>query len=167
MWRPPRRRRGSAGAHLALLATACLLAAPAASEEGAPPAESAPAPSEAPPPVGLDRLLKLPSSMEYNVERRAGLTRGEWRSRFERIDSALEAEKKGLASAQGELDRVAGSADQWLLGPPGMTNTDAPLDYRLRQEITRRKQEIERLEAERKSLEVEANLAGVPEDWRP
>lgn len=105
--------------------------------------------------------------MEYEVERRAGLTRGEWRGRFARIDSALEAEKEGLAAAQGELDRVAGSADQWLLGPPGMTNTEAPLDYRLRQEITRRKQEIERLEGERKTLEVEANLAGVPEDWRP
>jgi hypothetical protein len=117
--------------------------------------------------VGLDRLLKLPASVDYSVERRAGLTRGEWRTRFERIDTALEAEKQGLSTAQAELDRVAGSADQWLLGPPGMTNTEAPLDYRLRQEINRRKQEIERLESGRKDLEIEANLAGVPEDWRP
>ena len=48
-----------------------------------------------------------------------------------------------------------------------MTNTDAPLDYRLRQEINRTKQERDRLKAGRKDLEVEANLAGVPEDWRP
>jgi hypothetical protein len=47
-----------------------------------------------------------------------------------------------------------------------MTNTDAPLDFRLRQEITRHKEEIERLKSARDSLEVEANLAGVPEDWR-
>jgi hypothetical protein len=105
--------------------------------------------------------------MDYSVDRRAGLTRGEWRARFERIDAALASEKQALETAQAELDRVAGSADQWLLGPPGMTNTDAPLDYRLRQEITRRKDEIERLETARKDLEVEANLAGVPEDWRP
>jgi len=163
----PRGRRGGARSALrALAALAWVFGAPAAAEE-APIREETPAPSEAPPPVGLDRLLKLPTTMDYSVERRAGLTRGEWRTRFERIDAALAGEKQALATAQAELDRVAGSADQWLLGPPGMTNTDAPLDYRLRQEIDRRKEEIERLETARKDLEVEANLAGVPEDWRP
>jgi hypothetical protein len=163
----PRGRRGAArGALQALAALACAFGSPAAAEEGQA-REAPPAPSEAPPPVGLERLLKLPSTMDYSVERRAGLTRGEWRARFERIDAALASEKQALETAQAELDRVAGSADQWLVGPPGMTNTDAPLDYRLRQEITRRKDEIERLETARKDLEVEANLAGVPEDWRP
>jgi hypothetical protein len=165
MQRPYRRGRRP-GTLLALSAAAWLLAAPGVAEDAAP-VEEPLAASESPPPVGLDRLLKLPASVDYSVERRAGLTRGEWRTRFERIDTALEAEKQGLSTAQAELDRVAGSADQWLLGPPGMTNTEAPLDYRLRQEINRRKQEIERLESGRKDLEIEANLAGVPEDWRP
>lgn len=165
MQRPRGRRGGARGALRVLAALAWAFGPPAAAEE-APPREQAPAPSEAPPPVGLDRLLKLPATMDYSVERRGGLTRGEWRARFERIDAALAGEKQALATAQAELDRVAGSADQWLLGPPGMANTDAPLDYRLRQEITRRKDEIERLETARKELEVEANLAGVPEDWR-
>lgn len=149
-----------------LAAAALVAASPGLGEEAAP-AEPAPLEGEATPPVGLDRLLKLPTSVDYTVERRGGLTRGEWRARFERIDTALAAEEKGLEAAQAELDRVAGSADQWLMGPPGMTNTDAPLDYRLRQEINRRKQERDRLKAGRKDLEVEANLAGVPEDWRP
>lgn len=127
--------------------------------------EPSPAPSERPAP-SLDQLMKLPSSGDYGVERRAGLTRGEWRARFARLDTALAEEQRGLEAAQGELDRIAGSADQWLFGPPGTTNTDAPLDYRLRQEIDRRKEEIERLKRARKDLSVEANLAGVPEEWR-
>jgi hypothetical protein len=135
-----------------------------AGAEEAPPAE-APA-AEAPPSVGLDRLLKLPASVSTGVERRGGMTRGEWRGRFEKIERSLSSEEAGLAAAQKERDRVAGSSDQWLLGAPGMTNTEAPLDYRLRQEINRHKEEIERLKSDRTSLEVEANLAGVPEDWR-
>ena len=110
--------------------------------------------------------MKLPTGSDYGVERRGGFTRGEWRLRFARLDAALAEEERGLDASQAELDRIAGSADQWLFGPPGTTNTDAPLDYRLRQEISRRKQEIERLERARKDLDVEANLAGVPDEWR-
>ena len=152
-----------------LLLTAGLatsLAAGARSEEARPATpDPAAAPRERPAP-SLDQLMKLPSGVDYGVDRRAGLTRGEWRSRFLRLDAALAEEKQGLEAAQAELDRIAGSADQWLFGPPGTTSTDAPLDYRLRQEISRRKEEIERLERARKELLVEANLAGVPAEWR-
>jgi hypothetical protein len=141
------------GAGFGAIALAIGLAAPASGEE---PASG----------VGLEQLLKLPPSVSTGVERRGGMTRGEWRSRFERIEVQLASEKEGLAQAQKERDRVANSSDQWLLGAPGMTNTEAPLDYRLRQEITHRKEEIARLEAAHDSLVVEANLAGVPEDWR-
>jgi hypothetical protein len=141
------------GAGFGAIALAIGLAAPGSGEE--------PAPG-----VGLDQLLKLPPSVSTGVERRGGMTRGEWRSRFERIEAQLASEKESLAQAQKERDRVANSSDQWLLGAPGMTNTEAPLDYRLRQEISHHKEEIERLEAAHDSLVVEANLAGVPEDWR-
>jgi hypothetical protein len=144
-----------AGTRIGVLGLAWALAGLASAEDAAPP-----------PRVGLDQLLKLPPSVETGIERRAGMTRGEWRGRFERIERSLASEQTSLAAAQKERDRVAGSSDQWLLGAPGMTNTEAPLDYRLRQEITRHKDEIERLKSERDSLEVEANLAGVPEDWR-
>jgi hypothetical protein len=116
--------------------------------------------------VGLDQLLKLPPSVSTGVERKGGMTRGEWRSRFDRLEVQLASEQRSLAEKQQERDRVAHSSDQWLMGAPGMTNTEAPLDYRLRQEITQHKEEIERLKTARDSLEVEANLAGVPEDWR-
>jgi hypothetical protein len=154
------RRAGTARGVLAIGLGIALGALAAAAEE------PAPSPDSPPPTVGLDRLLKLPASVETGVDRRAGLTRGEWRGRFERLEVSLASEQQSLAVAQKERDRVAGSSDQWLLGAPGMTNTEAPLDYRLRQEITRHKEEIERLKSAQDSLEVEANLAGVPEDWR-
>ena len=43
---------------------------------------------------------------------------------------------------------------------------DAPLDFQLRQEIKRHREEIEHLEQQLQELEIEANLAGVPEEWR-
>ena len=148
------RRSGAGFGVLALaMALAVGLAGPGYAEE---PAQG----------VGLDQLLKLPPSVSTGVERKGGMTRGEWRGRFDRLEVQLASEQQSLAVAQKERDRVANSSDQWLLGAPGMTNTEAPLDYRLRQEITRHKEEIERLKTARDSLEVEANLAGVPEDWR-
>ena len=150
---------------LAGAASAEEASATAAAESGATADASAP-PPPLKQPVGLDQLLKLPSNADYGAERKGGLTRGEWRSRFNRLDSDLEREQAALDSAQKELERIAGSADQWLVGPPGTTNTDAPLDYRLRQAINRHKDEVERLKKERKDADVEANLAGVPKDWR-
>ena len=148
------RRSGAGFGVLALaMALAVGLAGPGFAEE---PAQG----------VGLDQLLKLPPSVSTGVERKGGMTRGEWRGRFDRLEVQLASEQQSLAVAQKERDRVANSSDQWLMGAPGMTNTEAPLDYRLRQEITRHKEEIERLKTARDSLEVEANLAGVPEDWR-
>lgn len=157
----------SARARVALALLALVFARPAAgrAEEPAPAAE-ADAPAQATPAVGLDRLLKLPSGIDYGVERRGGLTRGEWRQRFARVQASLKEERSGLEVAQQELSRIAGTSSQWAVGPPGTTNTETPLDYRLRQEIKRRKDEIERLEKEESDLDVEANLAGVPPDWR-
>jgi len=149
----------------ATLGTSLAAAAAPSEEPAGTPAEPVPAPAERPAP-SLDQLMKLPAGGDYGVDRRAGLTRGEWRSRFARLDAALAEEKRALEAAQAERDRIAGSSDQWLFAPPGTTNTDTPLDYRLRQEISRRKQEIERLERARKDLILEANLAGVPEEWR-
>jgi hypothetical protein len=82
------------------------------------------------------------------------------------VRRALEEEKRGLEASQRERDRIAGSADQWLLGPPGATRENAPLDFRLRQEVARHRDEIERLEKDLKQLEVEADLANVPPEWR-
>ena len=119
-------------------------------------------------PAGLDRLLTLPDDKSYGVDRRGGLSRGEWRARFVEVQDALVVERKGLAEAEGRLDEVAGSSSNWQMAPvPGMQpSPDAPLDYQLRVSIRRHKSEIERLERKLKELEIEANLAGVPAEWR-
>jgi hypothetical protein len=134
---------------------------------GRAPAE--PRADDAAPPVALDRLLRLPAGADYGVERRAGATRGEWRARFAALERDLDAARSALRKAQEELDQVAGTADAWQVGPPipGVAaNTEAPLDYRLRQEIRRHREEVERLERSLRDLEVEANLAAVPPEWR-
>lgn len=129
------------------------------------------APTSAPasePAAGLDRLLKLPTGQSYGVERRGGLSRGEWRARFSEVEGALATERRGLAEAEAKLDETAGSSSNWQVAPvPGMQpSPDAPLDYQLRVAIRRHKSEIERLEHKLKQLEIEANLAGVPAEWR-
>lgn len=133
-------------------------------------AEEAPA-ADAPPqhqPADLDRLLKLPVGQSYGVDRRGGLSRGEWRARFVKIQDSLGNERKALGEAEAKLDEAAGNASDWQIAPvPGMQpSPDAPLDYQLRVAIRRHKSEIERLERKLKELEIEANLAGVPSEWR-
>ena len=146
------------------LALAVALAAGLARAE-----EEAPAPAAgAEQPADLERLLTLPGGESYGVDRRGGLSRGEWRSRFTEIQDALANERKALGEAEGRLDEAAGSASNWQMAPvPGMQpSPDAPLDYQLRVAIRRHKSEIERLERKLKQLEIEANLAGVPAEWR-
>jgi hypothetical protein len=105
--------------------------------------------------------------MDYGAgERRGGRTRGEWASRFAGLRGSLADERRALEAAETERARVAGSVDQWLLGPPGATRENAPLDFRLRQAIRRHRDEIERLEGELRELDVAADLADVPPAWR-
>lgn len=143
-------------------AIALLLAVAAGSQEGGG------APSAAPR-VELDKLLKLPPSMDYSVDTRGGQTPGEWRGRFQRIRTALVSERQALEEAETRLEETASGSDAWRIAPPipGAGSTaDAPLDFQLRQEIRKRREEIAHLEQELQELEIEADLAGVPEAWR-
>jgi hypothetical protein len=146
---------------LVALAAALLGAMPGFAEEAAAPEAEAQ-------PAELERLLTLPDAGSYGVDRRGGRSRGEWRAAFQEIANALAAERQALTEAEGRLDEAAGSASNWQMAPvPGMQpSPDAPLDYQLRVAIRRHKSEIERLERKLKQLEIEANLAGVPVEWR-
>lgn len=133
-------------------------APPAWGEE--PPAEKAP--------VQLDRLLDLPESLDYGVERRAGATPGEWRERFREAERSLSDARAELAASEAELATLGEDSEGWALAPPGAgaKNQDAPLSYQLRMQIRRQRDEVERAERRLRELQIEANLANVPPDWR-
>ena len=119
--------------------------------------------------VGLDQLLKLPESLDFDVERRGGRTRLEWRALFEEAQKSVDDAKQGLADAQARLSKVAGRSDNWNMAPPGLpveAAEDNPDTRALREEIARWRAEIGRAEARQREITIEASLAGVPEDWR-
>jgi len=147
----------------------CLLALVAAAVLAAPAIAAGPGSSD-PGGPDLDQLLKLPTSSEYSTEKKGGATRSEWRQRFHEARASVKAAEKALKKAQDELAEVAGSKDDWQFTPPGLpagaNDEDSTSSFKLRQEVKRQKSEVDRSEARLRELEVEANLGGVPEDWR-
>lgn len=150
--------------HFAALALVCFLAmnvAAAALAEGA-------APAGATPRVDLGRLLKLPDSYQQAAESRRGLTRSQWEGRFEGTRLELDTAREALETAKTELEGAAGDSGQWSVAAPGTSPNpeNTPLSYKLRQEIRRQREAVERTERLLRDLEIEANLAEVPDDWR-
>jgi hypothetical protein len=156
------------------LSTGPAAAAPGAEEPQA--AASGPASDEAKagpdaPAVPLDRLLRLPDSIGRATPepRRGGFTRPEWEARFREAHAELETARKGLDQVQQQLEQEAGQVSNWQVAAPGQqaASENSPLSYKLSQEIRRRREGVEVSERRLQSLVVEANLAGIPEDWRP
>jgi hypothetical protein len=139
----------------------------AANGKGAKDGVAAPQPGA---PVGLDRLLKLPQGLEYSTEKRGGATRSEWRARFDDARASLAKAQDALKKAQDALSEAAGNSDAWTMAPPGLpadaANGDSGGTFRLREEVKRERAEVQRTQSHLRDLDIEANLAGVPEDWR-
>lgn len=106
--------------------------------------------------------------MDFEVERRGGATRSEWRTRFEESRLAVRLAQKDLARSQQELEEAMSGSAQWSLAPPGLPagSVDSGGSYRLKQDVKRNREELERVTRRLQDLVVEANLAGVPEEWR-
>jgi hypothetical protein len=130
-------------------------------------AEGAPR-AGAPPKVDLGRLLQLPDSYQQASESRRGLTRSQWEGRFERTRLEWNTAQEALETAKTELEGAAGDSGQWSVAAPGTSPNpeNTPLSYKLRQEIRRQREAVERTERLLRDLEIEANLAEVPADWR-
>jgi hypothetical protein len=150
------------------------LASASAAQAGDPPAAepseaSAAASRDAVPATGvaLDQLLTLPSDRTYSVERKGGLTRGEWRTRYGEVRGDLQKERDALEETQGKLEEAGGG--QWSVNPiPGAESdtSRSPIDFQIRTQLRKHREEIDRLERKLRQLDIEANLAGVPEEWR-
>ncbi len=132
----------------------------------------APAPAAAPgqASVPLDRLLKLPDSFTSRVPppTRAGATQREWQTRFQEARAKIEEARVALARVQKELEQTASESNTWQVAAPGQPppSEASPLSFRLTQEIRRRREELSLAETGLQDLEIQANLADVPEDWR-
>jgi hypothetical protein len=145
------------------LAGASVAAADPAGESG-PASTSAPAQA---PTVGLDSLLRLPTSTPAVEPRSGGASRQEWQGRFATARADVETAQQAIEKAQQELGQLAGGSAAWQMSAPGASaNTEtAPVSFRLRQELRRQRDELAAAERRLTELEVEANLAGVPEEW--
>ena len=125
-----------------------------------------PAP-DAVPQVALDDLLSLPSGYQADLERRAGATQAEWRDRFAESRNKLEDAKQRLADAEEELDQVSETSSAWQVAAPGSREPQtSPLSLRLRDEVRGQRRAIDLAERELRALDVEADLASVPQAWR-
>lgn len=127
----------------------------------------------APPKVDLDRLLQLPTSLELEPAARGSANKAEWRERFDTARSELADARRALAKTQQDLSEVAGNSSAWQLAAPGMGGMDPgkgvrdnPLDYDLSAQLRRNREEVARAERRLTELDIEANLANVPPDWR-
>ena len=130
-----------------------------------PGAESAP---------GLDALLSLPKDyLQPKGRTVGGAGEDEWRRRFARAHDRLQKAQAALDETKGALDNAAdgSGSSQWAVAPPGAgggggSPTDSPLSFKLRQEILRNRESLEEAERNLRDLRIEADLAGVPVDWR-
>jgi hypothetical protein len=157
-WKFPRVwQRGIAALGLSWLIVP-LVAAAAADVEAEPPPRS----------VTLDQLLTLPSALPVESGQRGGLTRGAWSGRFAEAEAEVETAQADLDESLERLSELVGKTSNWKVGAPGVqvgANDNSPVNYGLRQEIQQNREDVARAERKLRELSVEANLAGVPENW--
>jgi hypothetical protein len=119
---------------------------------------------------GLDKLLKIPDTTEYSTDLRGGAPRAGWRQRFHEARTAVDAAEKALAASQSKLATAAAEKSEWQFSPPGLPSAqpseDSSSNFQLREQVRRQRGEVDRAHARLRELEVQANLAGVPADWR-
>jgi len=151
---------------------ACLVAVAliAIAAQADPTGEAPPPPKNGAPDVGLDSLLRLPPTATPAAEpRTGGATKQEWQQRFATARGDVQAAHQAIDKAQDELGKLARGTDTWQMSAPGApagTQTEtSPMSYKLRQELRNQREELANAERRLTDLEVEANLAGVPEDW--
>ncbi len=134
------------------------------------PGQAEPRPAESQPSVGLGQLLHLPEGYAATAKPQGPRgTADEWRLRYAAADREIRESQAELQRLQGQLEQQAGKSTSWNLAAPGMSASspeDVPMNFSLSQQIRIQKEKIEDQRRKRKMLDVEADLAGVPGDWR-
>ena len=131
------------------------------------PSEPAPvaAPDSAPKkPLGLDRLL-TPGAVHAQPTGKyyGGRDQKAWQEEFRRAREEVSDLEGKVEAGQKHLRSAAGG--EWNYSPAGGEATD-PEVLKLRAQLRRDRQSLEASRQRLRDLDVEASLAGVPEDWR-
>ena len=102
------------------------------------------------------------------MQTRGGANQKEWQSRFREAREKIEEAKTALARVERELEETASGSNAWQVAAPGQPppKEGSPVSFRLSQELKRRREQLGQAEAGLQDLSIQANLAGVPEDWR-
>jgi hypothetical protein len=131
-----------------------------------------PAPEAEPPesrgaesvPVDLDRLLRVPAAAGPQQERLGGRSRRAWYEEFERARGEIAALERSIEESQATLRSKASSG--MVFTPAGASAATDPEALKLTAALRRDRQSLETAQQRLRDLEVEASLAGVPDDWR-
>jgi hypothetical protein len=126
--------------------------------------ETAAPASEAPAPLDLDRLLRVPGVEASDAERLGGRTRRSWYEEFERARADVAELGRRIQESQATLRSKAGG--DWGFTPAGASAPTDPETLKLRADLRRDRQSLATAQKRLRDLEVEASLAGVPDDWR-
>ena len=131
-------------------------------EESSP--EPAPTLAPAAPAVGLERLLRIPPSIELAPVRRGQRDQEGWREAFREGRAEVSQLEQRIESTQTQLREVA--PGNWGFTAPGAGQQSDPEVLRLRAMLRRDRQSLESSRERLRDLDVEASLAGVPDAWR-
>jgi hypothetical protein len=147
-----------------LVVVACgALAAAASAQETGPAPEPAPAPAPGQE-LDLDRLLKPRAPAPVTGEQTfGGRDRAGWQEQFKRARAEVADLEGKVDFTQGRLREAA--AGDWNYSPAGGEAAD-PEILKLRAQLRRDRQSLESARQRLRDLQVEASLAGVPEEWR-
>jgi hypothetical protein len=151
---------------LALVFASCAVAASVwadpANDDGVAPAPAQGAASDKP--IDLDRLLHPPAgALQPNGKTYGGRDQKGWLGEFKRARQEVSDLEGKIEAEQEKLRNV--SSNEWNYAPGGGEVTD-PEVLKLRATLRRDRQSLEASRQRLRDLDVEASLAGVPEEWR-
>jgi hypothetical protein len=140
---------------------AATAAAETPKEEGTQPA---PDPEAPPKSLDLERLLQ-PGAVRTQPTGKimGGRDQKAWREEFRRAREEVSDLEGKVETGQKNLRSAA--ANEWNYTPAGGEATD-PEVLKLRAQLRRDRQSLEASRQRLRDLDVEASLAGVPEEWR-